>query len=119
MRSRFQRRDDEAAARLAAGAASYALGVPETSILGEARGSSETAFARHVAMYLCHVGFELSLTRVAQAFGRDRSTVAHACHVIEDRREEPQFDLWIGSLESMLRTAPTPSALAATWEGVR
>jgi chromosomal replication initiation ATPase DnaA len=117
--SLLRRREDEAAARLAAGTASYALGVSEEQILGEGRGTTQTAFARHVAMYLCHVGFELSLTRIAVAFGRDRSTVAHACHVIEDRREEPQFDLWIGSLEAMLRAAPSPSALAEAWAAVR
>jgi hypothetical protein len=26
--------------------------------------------------------------------------------MIEDRREEPQFDLWINALETMLREAP-------------
>jgi chromosomal replication initiation ATPase DnaA len=75
-------------------------------VLGDARGSSQVAFARQVAAYLCHTGFELSLSRVAAAFGRDRSTVAHACHAIEDRRDEMQFDLWIGALEAMLREAP-------------
>ncbi len=44
--------------------------------------------------------------RVAAAFGRDRSTVAHACREIEDRREDGQFDLWISALEGMLHRAP-------------
>jgi chromosomal replication initiation ATPase DnaA len=104
-----RRARDEAAARLAAGVASYALDVPADDVLGDARGSSQVAFARQVAAYLCHTGFELSLSRVAAAFGRDRSTVAHACHAIEDRRDEMQFDLWVGALEAMLRDAP-PSA---------
>jgi chromosomal replication initiation ATPase DnaA len=104
-----QRADDAAAVELAAGVASYALGVPQEEIVGDARGCTRTAFARHLAMYLCHVGFELSLARVAAAFGRDRSTVAHACHVIEDRRDEGQFDLWITALEAMLRGAPAPT----------
>jgi chromosomal replication initiation ATPase DnaA len=102
------RQDDAAAAHLAASVASFALGVPHASIVSENRGCSRSAFARQVAMYLCHVGFELSLARVAQAFGRDRSTVAHACRMIEDRREEGQFDLWIGALETMLHAAPAP-----------
>lgn len=110
MGARIRRADDKAAARLAAGAASYALGIPATDIIERGRGSARTAFARHVAMYLCHVGSELSLTRVAGAFDRDRSTVAYACHLIEDRREEPQFDLWISSLETMMRAAPTPGS---------
>lgn len=104
---------DRAAARLAAGVVGYALGVAEEDILDASRGSAAAAFARQVAVYLCHTGFELSLARVAAAFGRDRSTIAHACHTIEDRREEPQFDLWIGGLETMVRQAPAPQAMKA------
>ncbi|MGE0741088.1 MAG: helix-turn-helix domain-containing protein [Hyphomonadaceae bacterium] len=103
---RNRRLEDEAAAQLAAGVVSFALGIPQQIILEDARGSMEAAFARQVAMYLCHVGFELSLSRVAWAFGRDRSTVAHACHTIEDRRDEAQFDTWITTLETMLQRAP-------------
>ncbi len=103
-------RRDEAAARLAAGVASYGLEVPVEEIIDSSRGSAPAAFARQVAMYLCHVAFELSLARIARAFGRDRSTVAHACHQIEDRRDHPGFDGWIGALEGMLREAPAPYA---------
>jgi chromosomal replication initiation ATPase DnaA len=77
--------------------------------LDDARGPSHVAFARQVAMYLCHVAFEFSLARIAFAFGRDRSTVAHACHAIEDRREAEAFDLWVDSLETILRGAPAPA----------
>lgn len=108
-----RRADDSAAAYLAAGVAAYALGVSRDEIIDDPRGSAAIAFARQVAMYLCHVGFELSLARVAAAFGRDRSTVAHACHMIEDRRDETQFDLWISALEAMLRDAPTPGRACA------
>lgn len=101
-----KRADDAVAAELAANVVSYALGIPAESIVDDARGCSQTAFARQLAMYLCHVAFELSLSRVASAFGRDRSTVAHACHAIEDRRDEDQFDLWMSSLEAMMRAAP-------------
>lgn len=102
----LKRAEDAAAAELAANVVSYALGVPPQSIVDDARGGSQTAYARQLAMYLCHVAFELSLARVAYAFGRDRSTVAHACHAIEDRRDESQFDDWMNSLEQMLRAAP-------------
>ena len=97
---------DRSAARLAADVASYALGVPVDDILDLRRGTTEIAFARQVAAYLCHVGFEMSLARIATAFGRDRSTIAHACHAIEDKREDAQFDLWIGGLETMLQQTP-------------
>lgn len=103
-----RRAADEAAARLAAGVASYALGVPVREILDDGRGSCEAAFARQVAMYLCHTAFELSMTRVAYAFARDRSTVAHACAVIEDRRDDDDFDAWMAALESMLMAPPPP-----------
>lgn len=105
-------RRDRMAARLAADVASYALGVPVDQIFDCRRGTREAAFARHIAVYLCHVAFELSLARTAAAFGRDRSTMAHACHTIEDRREEPQFDLWIAGLEAMLRAAPREKGMA-------
>jgi chromosomal replication initiation ATPase DnaA len=110
MNRRTRRRFDEAAARLSASVASYGLGVSAEEILDEPRGSVEVAFARQVAMYLCHAGFQLSLTRVAVAFDRDRSTVSYACHRIEDRREEPQFDLWMSGLEAMLEDPPRPGA---------
>ncbi|HYD89170.1 MAG TPA: helix-turn-helix domain-containing protein [Vitreimonas sp.] len=101
---------DMAGAELAAHVASYGCGVPAEEILRPKRGSARASFARQVAMYLCYVGFEISLTRVANAFDRDRSTVAHACHIIEDRREEPRFDRWISGLEAMMRRAPQPTA---------
>lgn len=99
---------DIAAAHLAASVAAYALNVPLDEVADRARGRAEAAFARQVAMYLCHVGFEFSLKRVAAAFGRDRSTVAHACHAIEDRRDQPHFDRLMTSLEAMMRVAPAP-----------
>lgn len=107
MRETLQAKRDGAAARLAMGAASYGLGVPFEEISALRRGTAAAALARQVAMYLCHVVFELSLSRIALAFGRDRSTVAHACHAIEDRRDAAEFDAWIGALEAMLRRAPS------------
>jgi chromosomal replication initiation ATPase DnaA len=98
--------EDVAAAHLAACVAGFALRVPHQNIVDARRGSSDAAFARQVAMYLCHVGFEWSLARVAAAFGRDRSTVAHACHAVEDRRDDARFDSWIGGVEDLLREAP-------------
>lgn len=108
-----RRERDESAAQLAAGVAGYALNVNPEDIIGDSRGSAQVAFARQVAAYLCHTAFEWSLSRVAMVFGRDRSTVAHACHVIEDRRDEPQFDLWISALETSLREAPAPQRAKA------
>ena len=57
------------------------------------------AFARQVAMYLAHVGFGLPMGEIGKAFGRDRTTVLHACHLVEDRRDEPSFDHLLDHLE--------------------
>ncbi|QKP78746.1 DNA replication initiation protein [Methyloligella sp. GL2] len=75
------------------------------------RGPAEAAFARQIAMYLAHVVCGLSLTQVGRAFGRDRTTVAHACSLIEDRRDEAEFDCTLTHLESAvaaLLDATTP-----------
>ncbi len=97
--------DDRAAAQLTIAIVGYGLGLEVNEIAGPTRGSAKSAFARQVAMYLAHVAFEMSLNRVAIAFERDRSTVGHACHLIEDRRDAIAFDDWIESLESLLREA--------------
>lgn len=97
--------DDRAAAKLAIAVVGYGLGLDAADIAGPTRGSARIAFARQVAMYLAHVAFEMSLNRVAMAFDRDRSTVGHACHLIEDRRDGVVFDDWIECLEGMLREA--------------
>lgn len=111
MKGSDARTRDRAAAQLSAAVTSFALNVEPDDIFGDLRGSADVALARHVAMYLCHVGFELSLARVAVAFGRDRSTVAYACHAIEDRRDQPAFEHWIGALEMVLRDAPIVGGL--------
>ena len=67
------------------------------------RGRSRVAFARQVAMYLAHVTFGLTLTTVGRAFGRDRTTVAHACALVEDARDDPEFDHTLELLEAIAR----------------
>ena len=57
------------------------------------------AFARQTAMYLAHVAFGLTLSQVGICFGRDRTTVRHACALIEDRRDRPDFELAMAALE--------------------
>ena len=67
------------------------------------RRSARTAFARQAAMYLAHVAFGLSYTDVGRAFGRHRTTAAHACRLVEDRRTDPDLDTQLASLEHLLR----------------
>lgn len=99
---------DRARARLAAALSAYAYGVDEAQVQAETRGTSAAALARQVAMYLAHVSFEMSISRVGAAFGRDRSTVAYACRQVEDRRDDPTFDAMLCAFEDALRMAPLP-----------
>ncbi|ODT30859.1 MAG: hypothetical protein BGN89_03855 [Alphaproteobacteria bacterium 64-6] len=75
------------------------------------RGSSRVAFARQVAMYLAHVTFGLTLTTVGRAFGRDRTTVAHACALVEDARDNPDFDRTLELLEAIAKHLASVDAM--------
>ncbi len=66
--------------------------VPRDALHQPTRGRARVAFARQAAMYLAHVAWGLQLTEVGRIFGRDRTTVAHACEVIEDRRDNDALD---------------------------
>jgi len=88
----------------AALATAAAFAVPVGELHATTRRSSYVAFARQSAMYLSHVAFEVNLSEVGRAFGRDRTTAAHACRLIEDRRDDPAVDAVLASLESACRT---------------
>lgn len=105
---------DERHARLAVGMVEYALRVAPNSVLESKRGTADTAYARQIAMYAVYVGFGISLARVALAFGRDRSTVAYACHQIEDRRDDPSLDHWLDRFDAALKQAATLMAETAS-----
>ena len=59
---------------------------------------------RQIAMYVCHVALQISLSDIGEAFGRDRTTVGHACHVVEDRRDDPAFDEFVSTVERLVST---------------
>lgn len=77
--------------------------VEETDLAQPSRGRAQVALARQIAMYLHHVILGRTLTDIAREFGRDRTTVAHACRLVEDRRDEPEFDAMVGGLETALQ----------------
>jgi hypothetical protein len=66
---------------------------------GAARGGPEQSFARQLGMYLAHVGCRLTYTEAARLYGRDRTTAAHACAVVEARRDDPMLDRTLELLE--------------------
>jgi chromosomal replication initiation ATPase DnaA len=69
----------------------------------EMRRTGRTAFdvsrVRQIAMYVTHVVLGLSMVEVGKGFQRDRTTVLHACHLIEDMRDDGDFDQIIGMTE--------------------
>ena len=75
------------------------FGIAYKDLRRTTRGRAKVALARQVAMYLAHVGCGLSLSETGRLFERDRTTVAHACGVIEDRRDDPIFDRALDLLE--------------------
>jgi chromosomal replication initiation ATPase DnaA len=53
-------------------------------------------------MYLAHVTFGLSFSEIGRLFGLDRTTVAHACHAVEDLRDDPAMDRALAVIEATL-----------------
>jgi chromosomal replication initiation ATPase DnaA len=84
----------------AAAAASLAIAQDE---IATSRGRQRVARARQIAIYLAHVGFGLNFTHLGEAFGRDRTTIRHACFRIEDARDDSSLDRALGILEGALR----------------
>ncbi len=83
-------------------AVACAHGIDIRALRAARRCSAPVAFARQIAMYLAHVSCGLTLTQVGRGFGRDRTTVAHACQVVEDRRDTPDTDLALDYLEAAI-----------------
>lgn len=94
-----------AAARLVETAIAAVARVSLAGLRGAGRGRPRVALARQTAMYLSHVTFGLSLTRVGICFGRDRTTVRHACALIEERRDDLRQECGLNALEAALLAA--------------
>ncbi len=92
----------DSACRFVEALVGVALGVALADMRRSSRGRAPAAFARQTAMYLAHVHLGLSLERVGEHFGRDRTTVAHACARVEDSRDDPNRDRIVACLELAL-----------------
>lgn len=77
------------------------LGVPLAEVRSPTRGRAGAAFARQVTMYLAHVVLGMNYGAIGHMMGRDRTTVQHACLLVEQRRDDPGFDRMTQLLESM------------------
>lgn len=76
--------------------------IPSPLLLHRSRGDAPVAEARQLAMYLAHVVLRRSYVEVGDFFGRDRTTVAHACARVEDLRDLPEVDAELTQLEAEL-----------------
>ena len=72
-----------------------------------------TCHVRQIAMYVCHVVLRLSLSDIGAAFGRDRTTVGHACNVVEDRRDDAAFDAFVSAIERLVLSVFGPAGIGS------
>ena len=61
-------------------------------------------------MYLARVCFGATFSEIGQVFGRDRTTAAHACRLVEERRDDPRLDAMLERLELACGAARPPGA---------
>ncbi len=111
-RRRSRGEGDLAAAALVTQVTAFATGVPAEEIARLGRSAAHVSRARHIAMYLAHTVFGWPLWRVAQAFGRDRTTAGYACTLIESLRDDRVFDRKLDAMEACIRSVPPSGALA-------
>jgi len=80
-------------------------GVPAAELRGSTRGRPRAAWARQIAIHLSRSVFQMSYKQLAAEFGRDRSTICHAWHVIRRQRQgDGEFDATLGWMETHLRS---------------
>lgn len=100
-RWRLKRLKRDSEAQLLVKCVSARCGVPLYDILDGRRGLAAVCEARQLAMYLVHVVLSRPQDVVGRLFGRERSTVYHACHIIEDRRESEDFEAEVRRIEEL------------------
>ena len=69
------------------------------------RSTLDVTRVRQIAMYVGHVVLRLSMSDVGKGFGRDRTTVLYACHLIEDMRDDADFDRIVATMERVTGAA--------------
>src|SRR3954470_2569361 len=87
-------------------AVAAAFGISPAELRAASRRSATAALARQTAMYLAHVSLQLNFTQAGALFGRDRTTAAHACRLVESRRDDPAVDRLLLAIEHVCVAAP-------------
>ena len=65
----------------------------------------QVARVRQIAMYVAHVALRLRMRDIGHGFGRDRTTVVYACHLVEDMRDDEDFDRIVAMTERVALAA--------------
>lgn len=73
----------------------------------------EVAQVRQLGMYLAHTSFGMVMREVAVGFARDRTTVMYACHLVEDRRDDEDYDAVVATLEKIVNQGFSAWRMAA------
>ncbi|MBL4892767.1 MAG: DNA replication initiation protein [Rhizobiaceae bacterium] len=89
---------------LVVGLVSSFFEVSVESLQGRTRGVAHTCQARQICMYLLHTSLSIPYPEIGQLFRRDRTTISHACMIVEDLRDDCDIDLSLTRLESILET---------------
>lgn len=79
--------------------------VSSRQLRSERRTPSPVCRVRQIGMYVAHVTFGMKMDWVAEGFRRDRTTVIHACHAIEDLRDDEEFDILVARTEKLAMIA--------------
>ena len=69
------------------------------------RTSVDVSRVRQIAMYVANVVLRLNMSDIGRGFGRDRTTVMHSCHLIEDLRDDEDFDGIVSMVERVALAA--------------
>lgn len=89
------------------------FGVSGAELRSPLRCRREVARVRQIGMYVAHTAFGLAMREVAAGFARDRTTVMHACHLVEDMRDDTEFDAIVSTFERIAQSAFTAWRFAA------
>lgn len=84
--------------------------VTVAELFHHSRSCAPIAASRQLAMYLMHVVLGRNFTQVGRFFGRDRTTVSYACRVIEDMRDDGEFEKQVADLEVRIE-----QVISASW----
>lgn len=79
--------------------------VSQQELTSSSRGRSNVCLARQMSMYLIHTVFSVPYHRVAVFLKRDRTTISHACKLVEDLRDNEEFDKRLETMENLLVSA--------------